>query len=124
MRNKRSDFLLRNTKGQGLSVNAIILIILGIVVLAILILGFTIGFDRLLPFVQKNNIDNIQAACSIACSTQNQFDFCSVQRNVNDGSREEFPTNCYDLATNSSYDGRNYGIDECPAITCEQAEEN
>jgi hypothetical protein len=105
-----------NKRGQGLSTNAIILIILGIIVLVILILGFTIGWNRLLPFVQSNNVDNIKTTCSIACSTNNDFDFCSQNRTLKaDGlPGGEVTSNCNVFATDVAYDI--YGIDPCPGL--------
>ena len=112
-----------NKRGQGLSTSAIVLIILGIIVLVILVLGFTIGWNRLLPFVSSNNIDNIKTSCSTACATNNQYDYCSLQRDINDGVRDKFSETCYNLANGNDADGspysaRNYGIETCPTITC------
>src|SRR3989344_7864617 len=75
------NFIYSKTrKGQGLSVNAIILIVLGLVVLVLLIIGFVFGFgqfksvrDAFLP----TNTGIIVKACEVACSTNSQFDFCS-----------------------------------------------
>ena len=44
-----------NKKGQGLSINAIILIVLGIVVLVFLILGFALGWGNLRDKVFSSN---------------------------------------------------------------------
>ena len=67
-----------NKRGQGLSVNAIILIILGVFVLAMLIIGFTIGWgtlkDKLVP---SNNVKTIVDACALASGTQSVYDFCT-----------------------------------------------
>ena len=110
---------MESKRGQGLSVNAIILIILGIVVLVVLILGFTIGWNRVLPFVNTNNVQNIVTACSTACSTEAQFDFCTAPREVNDGTKDKFTDTCFNLANdpdNKGYAG--YGIAKCPGVTC------
>ncbi len=124
MNNKRvnNDFFPRNLRGQGLSTNAIILIILGIIVLVVLVLGFTIGWGRLLPFVSSNNIENLQTACSSACATSNDYDYCTLQREVKDGVNPPFPSTCYNLAEmtdeGETYFGRNYGIDRCSNVAC------
>lgn len=114
MDKKRSD-LVSDVRGQGLSVNAIILIVLGIAVLVVLIMGFTIGWARVLPFVDTNNVQSVANACETACTTDAQYDFCSVKRNVDDGVNEEFPATCEELA-GEEYEDRNYGIDACPGI--------
>ena len=98
---------------------AIILIILGIIVLVVLVLGFTIGWNRLLPFVSSNNIGNIQTTCSTACSTSNTYDYCTLPREINDGVNEKFTSTCYNL-TQSEFTSRNYGIQACSGITCTQ----
>ena len=106
-------------RGQGLSTNAIILIILGVFILAILILGFTLGWNNLKDKISSsNNVGTIAAACSTACATHSQYDFCVVKRDLGlkKVNGNEINTNCSALATN--YKGKNYGIKECPAITC------
>ena len=42
-------------RGQGLSTSAIILIILGVVVLVVLIAGFTIGWSALKDYINPSN---------------------------------------------------------------------
>jgi len=111
---------IRNKRGQGLSTSAIVLIILGIVVLVILILGFTIGWNRFLPFLSSNNIENIQTTCSTACATNNAYNWCSLPREINDGVNDKFSETCYNLTTKTEYSSRNYGIDACPGIACVQ----
>ena len=109
-----------NRRGQELSTNAIIMIIIGIIVLVVLVLGFTIGWNRLLPFVSSNNIENIKTACSTACATANTYDFCTLPRSINDGANDKFSETCYNLVNDGKYTSRNYGIEVCPAITCNQ----
>lgn len=107
-----------NKRGQGLSTNAIILIILGVFILAILILGFTLGWSSLKSRIApSNNVGAISSACDTACATHSQYDFCSVKREVKTASNK-FTDTCYGLATNSKYASKNYGINNCPAITC------
>ena len=115
---EENNFLLKNRKGQGLSTNAIIMIILGVVVLIVLILGFTMGWNKLLPFISTTNVDNIKTSCAISCSTESTFDYCSVEREVKDGISDEFSETCYNLANGQEYASRNYGIAECPSIDC------
>ena len=110
-------------RGQGLSTNAIILIILGVVVLVILVVGFTLGWDKLAPFLQTNNVENIKTSCGIACTTGNTYDFCSLNRTLKadglppgeDGKVPKAVTGtCFEFATNELYEV--YGIEECPTI--------
>jgi hypothetical protein len=75
--------MVLNKRGQGLSVNAIILIVLGVVVLAVLIFGFTVGFGKILPFISSgDNVETIKTACSTACSTSNTLGYCTTPREI------------------------------------------
>jgi hypothetical protein len=107
----------KNKKGQGMSISSIILIILGLVILVILILGFVIGWDKIAPWIGgSNNIDTLKNSCGTACSTNSQFDFCSVKRDVKDGTNAKFQATCNDLATRATYTARGYGITPCPDL--------
>ena len=117
MDKKRGDFLLRDKKGQGLSTNAIILIILGVVILVVLILGFTVGWAKFMPFIKTNNVQNIVTSCETACVTGAQYDWCSTVRSVSDGTNLKFDATCNQLA-GTDYVTRNYGVGACPSITC------
>lgn len=111
-----------NKRGQGLSTNAIVLIILAVIVLVILILGFTMGWDKILPFIKTNNVENIKTACALACTTENTYDFCSAPRILK---ADDLPTggkkvteSCFFFSTNENYEV--YDIAECTAITCSE----
>ena len=101
-------------KGQGLSVNAIILIILGVIVLVVLILGFTLGWGRILPFVSKSNADSIVTACSISCTTSSQFEFCSVKRELKTAEVKLKDVTCFYLSEKQ----KQYGVGPCGSIQC------
>ena len=105
---------MQNKRGQGLSTNAIILIVLGVVVLVVLIGGFTIGWGQMAPWIKTNNVNTIVQACSVACSTDNKYDYCTVDRELNDGSTK-VKTDC-NLLSKPPY--TNYEIKECPQLTC------
>ena len=113
-RNFAAPSLLRQRKGQGLSVNAIILIILGLVVLVMLILGFVLGWDRVLPFISKTNVDTLKTACSVACSTSAEFDFCSVKRELKSDTETLNDVTCNYLLKEQP----KYGIESC-SISCD-----
>ncbi len=111
-------------RGQGLSTNAIILIVLGIIVLVVLILGFTVGWKSMLPWIPTDNVDSVVTQCSIACSGEKVYEFCSKERVLKaadlPGSASEMAGNCTFFATTAEY-GK-YGIEECPALDCSPAE--
>lgn len=112
-----------NKRGQGLSTNAIILIILGVFVLAILILGFTLGWSKLAPWISTNNVGTIVTSCKVACDTRSQYDFCGMERELKAG---DFKDNkkiatgtCNAFSDDSNKDDfQKYGIEKCPSITC------
>ena len=105
-----------NKRGQGLSVNAIILIILGVFVLAMLIIGFTVGYgtlkDKLIP---SNNVKTIADACSVACTTQSVYDFCISPRELKASGVELKDVTCNYLAKEQT----KYGIDSCVSVSCD-----
>jgi len=118
--NKRSGDFLNDIRGQGLSTNAIILIILGVVVLAVLIVGFFFGWQTLLPWIQQDNVDTILSQCQVACTTGNTYAFCRQERTLKAGGEEVPATTCYELSKpDSGYEI--YGIDPCPQLQAECA---
>jgi len=108
---------MENKRGQGMSTNTIILLILGIVILVVLIVGFTVGFGKIAPFLSGSNVDNIVTACTAACATGGTFDFCETLRELNDGTNDKFEETCNTLS-GDAYADRNYGVAACPTITC------
>ena len=115
----KNNFLGKNRKAQGMSTTTIVLLILGLIILVVLILGFTMGWQKFAPWLSSsNNIDNINTACAVSCATGGNYDFCSLEREVKDGVNDKFDATCDDLLTKEEYKARNYGIDECPEITC------
>ena len=107
--------MTKGKKGQELSTNTIIIIILAVVVLVVVALGFAIGFDKLNPFIQGNNVKDIQSACTVACSTQSTFDYCSVPRELKNGTAA-FMDSCYNFSAKAEY--TIYDIVDCTTITC------
>ena len=109
---------MENKKAQGMSTSTIILLVIGLVILVVLILGFSMGWQKFAPWLSKNNVDGVKNACEVACSTNGVYAFCSVVREVNDGVNDKFDATCNDLATKPEYVQRAYGIIACPQIDC------
>lgn len=104
-------------KAQGLSINAVILIILGLAVLAVLILGFMLGWNKLLPwFGERNNVDTIAKSCETACGSENLYSYCSVKRDLGDGTKTYKGVTCYMLANVPDFAG--YGVKDCSNLDC------
>ena len=118
---------MKNKRGQGLSTNAIILIILGIIVLVMLVLGFTIGWSRLLPFLSRENVDSVVNGCVAACSSNSVYGFCTQLRELTDAEGNTIEATCKDFATEKDEAGdlkyEKYGIADCPSIPCPTEEE-
>ena len=106
---------MKNKRGQGMSTNAIILIILGVVVLVVLILGFTLGWQKLAPWFSKNNVDTIVTACEASCSTSGIYDFCMVGRNLKAEDTKLKGVTCNYLAKNQTM----YGVSKCTSVPCD-----
>ena len=106
-------------KGQELSTNVIILIILGVVVLVVLILGFTVGWGKIAPWLSSENVDSVVNQCSVACSTQSVYDYCTKERTLNDGEKEIKDLPCWELSHYSDFE--KYGIASCSSIDCKRS---
>lgn len=108
---------MQNKKGQGLSTNAIILIILGVLVLIVLIIGFTVGWNQIKEIIlPSNNVDKIVQQCNTACITNSKYDYCTKMR-ILKADKVEIETNCAVFSVISEYS--QYGIEECPLIDCD-----
>ncbi len=109
---------MKNKRGQGLSTNAIILIILGVVVLVVMILGFTLGWGTLFPFLSGNNVEQIKTNCGVACSTGSTYDYCIQERNLKadglPGGDKEVKGTCFSFSTTTGFE--KYGIARCQQL--------
>lgn len=107
-----------NKKGQGLPTSTIILLILGVVVLVILVLGFTIGWNKILPFISTNNVDTIVNQCQASCSTNDVYGYCSLGRTLvaSDlpNNQKQITANCSFLSTSADY--VKYAVAKCPGL--------
>jgi len=105
-----------NKRGQGLSTNAIILIVLGVIVLVVLIIGFSLGWDKFMPWIKPdNNVKDIAQACQLACSGEIVYDYCTRERELGDADENEILAPCYLFSKVSDFKSR-YGIAECPGL--------
>lgn len=101
---------MENKRGQGLSTNAIILIILGVAILVILIIGFTIGWGTLVPFLRTDNVDTVVKSCETSCSTQSTFSYCSKVNELQ-SEDEKVDVTCYLLEKVDKFN--KYGLQPC-----------
>ncbi len=108
-----------NKRGQELSTTTIILLILAVLVLVFLILGFSVGWSKINPFLSKSNVDSISDACNIACSTNQNYAFCSQPRDLRAEDSKLKGVTCNFLSGNQNMKTK-YNLIECPSISCNQ----
>jgi len=99
-------------RGQGLSITTLILIIIGVVILVVLIFGFTAGWGNIKDWIAPtNNVDKIVSSCSIACAGEIEYDWCDkvMLLKTRENPKGE-PRTCRSLVDTE------YGVDDCPAI--------
>ena len=113
-----------NKKAAEMTIGTIIVIILALVVLVVLIYGFTTGWANLFEKIGvfgggKSNVQTIVQGCQLACSTSSSYDWCDKPRNIivddeaNVGkTRVLSEKTCKDLSATGKY-----GL-ECTGITC------
>ncbi len=109
---------MNNKRGQGLSTSAIVLIVLAVIVLVILILGFTMGWSNLAPWLSPTNVDKVVTSCTTACSTGSTYDFCAMDRVLkfeNSSGKYEVTGNCAYFGTTLPYN-QTYGFANCPNL--------
>jgi hypothetical protein len=105
----------KNKKAQGMSVTTIILIVLGLIVLVVLIIGFTMGWSSIKQWIApSNNVEDIVQQCGIACNTNQKFTYCSEARELKSKDETLNDVTCYSLADKKGV----YGISKCSAIEC------
>ena len=108
-------------KAQGLSTSTIILLIIGIIILVILIAGFTMGWtnfkDKIFPFLSSSNIASVKQACSLACDMEDVDAYCDVKRTVKFGEKDKSDItdiSCDGLSKDPNLE--KYGFPTCPGL--------
>ena len=73
---------MESKKAQNLSITTIILIILGVVVLVVLIIGFTKGWGSVKGFFGggTSQTQQVSTLCNIACTTEDVESWCTTDR--------------------------------------------
>ena len=109
---------MNNKKGAQLAIGTIIMIILGLVVLVVVIYGFTVGWgnvtDKLFGITGGDvNVQSVIQSCELSCSIGSSYDFCTRERDVvfEEGGDSEKMT-CRTL----SFKG--IGLDTCDKVSC------
>jgi len=95
-----------------MATSTIVLLVIGVLILVVLVLGFTKGWESLKVWMPSDNVDNIDKSCAVSCTTNDAY--CSKTKNVNDGNNPKFDATCDELSTEPAY--ASYGIDPCPGL--------
>jgi hypothetical protein len=94
-----------NKRGQDLSIGTLILIVLGIVVLVLLILGFSLGWSNLWEkiniFGGGSSIGEVSTRCRLDVDSQNTYDYCQDFKTVKVSGKTEY-LNCLDTRIQTS----------------------
>ena len=107
---------MKNKKAQGMSTSTVILLVLGVIVLVVLALGFTMGWQKFGTFLSSSNVNNIVTECSSSCTSQSMYAYCSAQKQLKDENKNTFTTSCAVFANEPSFSI--YGIEKCSTIDC------
>jgi len=111
-----------NKKAQGMSTNTIILLIMGLVILVVLILGFSTGWKTFSNIATPTNVDRMAESCASVCGLEDRFSFCSAERNIRINEEDlKIKTSCSVLAVLPKF--ASY-FEECSAIECDLDCEN
>jgi len=118
-----------NKKGADLII-VIIWLVLGILVAAFLIWGFSTNWSMFSSLFAGNNVNIITTQCQTACATSDVYSFCSMKRTLKaedlpvqtgkEGKVRTVTNTCsyFALSPDSSQglDYAVYGISDCPGL--------
>lgn len=97
-----------NKRAQDLSIGTLVLIVLGIIVLVLLILGFSMGWSNLWEkiniFQGGSSLDEKATTCGVAANSNGATRFCEFSQ-VKVSGKTEF-LNCLDTRVDAQLDKR------------------
>ncbi|MFA7708312.1 MAG: hypothetical protein WCX73_05165 [Candidatus Pacearchaeota archaeon] len=112
---------MKNKKGAEMTIGTIIVIILALVVLVILVYGFSTGWTNLWDKVTnfgggKANVQTIVQSCQLACTTLSEYDYCKTRSMIEvDSAGKIQPAR---EITCKVLEYGNYGLEPCDSISC------
>jgi len=110
-----------NKKGQEMSTSIIILIVLGLIVLVILAIGFMMGWENVAPWLgSKSNVEDVTRQCSLACSKESKYDYCSKTIELVDDKKNKIQGATCNLLSGIPTFKTKWGIENCPTIECDK----
>jgi hypothetical protein len=101
---------MKNKRGQDLSIGTLILIVLGIVVLVLLILGFSMGWGNLWEKINifgggGSSIETVISACNLAITSNSHYSYCEDFKKIKIDGKTEY-VNCQDGRIQPSLNGQ------------------
>ncbi|MEK6820629.1 MAG: hypothetical protein AABX71_02865 [Nanoarchaeota archaeon] len=97
---------MKNKRGFELAISTLVVIVLALLILAALVVAFTMGFENFLGVIRGYFVSDISAvkqACENACISGLSYDFCCVEREMDFGQGKEKIT-CEEKRLNISCD--------------------
>ena len=97
-----------NKRGQDLPIGALILIVLGVIVLLLLVLGFTTGFDFIFDkfkVAPGQDLEAVAQSCNFAAQGNLRIDFCDFKEVTYQGVKQY--VNCEDSRVKGSITAEN-----------------
>ena len=114
---------MHSKRGQEMSTSTIILIVLGLIVLVILAIGFMMGWENVAPWLaSKSNVEDVRRQCSLACSKESKYDYCSKLVELKDEKKNEIQGATCNLLSGVPTFKTKWGIETCSKIDCEKFE--
>jgi hypothetical protein len=94
-----------NKKAQELSITTLILIVLGVIILVLLVLGFTKGWDFIFgkfDLLPGQNLEAVAQSCKVSAQSGLKIDYCGFKK-IKLDSKTEY-VNCLDDRLQGSID--------------------
>lgn len=99
---------MQNKRGQELTVGTLILIVLGVIILVLLVLGYSMGWgnlwERINIFQGGSSLESVIQSCKVAVSSASTFTYCQDFKKVKVDGKIEY-VNCEDTRVSSSVGG-------------------
>lgn len=101
---------MANKKAQDLSIGTLILIVLGIIVLVLLILGFSMGWGNLWEKINifgggGSSIESVISACNLAVTSNSKYSYCDNFQKIKINGKTEY-LNCQDSRVEPNLNGK------------------
>jgi len=101
--------LNKKKRAQNISLTTILLMVLGVVVVVLLIWGFSTGWsnmwDKITNFVGGgSNVEAVKSGCELACTTENKQVWCEEVRTLKKSDGTRLKGSCENFAKSNDLD--------------------